>query len=107
MLCPPLPRPTYEESTRLFRWFRQSWQRLYRNFKKNTYFPNLVPANFFLLKKAKWGLAGRSLDQDSIKNAWEGVARSLIAIDFATAFRSWLKCCKKCLRLGSEFVAKS
>jgi hypothetical protein len=70
--------------------------------------PNLAPADFFLFKKkTKWRLAGRSLYQDSIKNAWEGVARSLIAIDLAVAFRSWLERCKKSVRLGGEFVKKS
>jgi hypothetical protein len=48
-------------------------------------------------KKPTWGLVGRSLDQDGIKNAWEGVARSLIAVDLAIAFRSWLERCKKCV----------
>jgi hypothetical protein len=62
----------YEESARLFRRFRQSWQRLYRNFKNAAYSPNLAPADYFLQKKSKRGLAGWSLDQDSIKNAWEG-----------------------------------
>jgi hypothetical protein len=47
------------------------------------------------------------VDQDSIKNTLEGVATSLIAVDFAAAFRSWLWCCKKCIRLGNEFLEKS
>ncbi len=51
----------------------------------------MAPADFFLSKKLKWGLAGQSLYQDSIKNAWEGVAMSLIALDFTAEFRSWLK----------------
>ncbi len=50
------------------------------------YLPKLAPADFFLLKKPKWGLAGRSLDQDGIKNAWERVTRSLIAVAFAATF---------------------
>ncbi len=75
--------------------------------KHPPYSPNLVPAETFLLKKTKWGLAGRSLDQDGIKNAQEGVARSLIAVDLTAAFRSWLERCKKCVRLSSEFVEKS
>jgi hypothetical protein len=62
---------------------------------------------FSYLKKPKWGLAGRSLDQDGIKKAWEGVTRSLIAVAFAAAFRSWLERCKKCDCLGSEFTKKS
>jgi hypothetical protein len=71
------------------------------------YSPNLAPADFFLLKKPKWGLAGRSLDQDGIKNAWEGVTRSLMAVAFAAAFRSWLERCKKCVHLGGKFTEKS
>jgi hypothetical protein len=52
-------------------------------------------------------MAGQSLDQDTIKNAWERVTRSLSAVDFAAAFRSWLERCKKCVRLGGKFVKKS
>ncbi len=78
-----------------------------RRLKHPPYSPNLVPADIFLLKKIKWGLAGRSLDQDVIKNAWEGVVRSLIAVDLAAAFSSWLERCKKCVRLSGEFVKKS
>ncbi len=57
--------------------------------------------------KPKCGLEGWSLDQNDIKNAWEGVARSLIAVDLAATFRSWLERCKKCVRLTGEFVEKS
>ncbi len=67
----------------------------------------LVPADFVLLKKPKWGLAGQSLDQDSFKNGWEGVARPLIAVAFAAAFRSFEDRCKKCVRLGGKFFEKS
>jgi hypothetical protein len=49
-----------------------------------------------LFRKVKEGLGGQSLDQDTIKNAWEGVTRNISAVDFATAFRSWLERCKKC-----------
>jgi hypothetical protein len=70
----------YEESRRLRRQARQSWQKLYKNIKKHPpYSPILAPGDFFLLRKAKEGLVGQSLDQDSFKNTWEGVARSLIA----------------------------
>jgi hypothetical protein len=68
--------------------------------------PILAPTDFVLLKKTKWGLAGQSLDQDSFKNAWEGVARPLIAVAFAAAFRSMVARCKKRARLGSKFVKK-
>ncbi len=56
------------------------------------------------LKKPKWGLECQSLDQESIKNAWEGVARPLIAVTFAAAFRSLVARCKKRVRLGGKFV---
>jgi hypothetical protein len=42
-----------------------------------------------------------------MKDAWEGVARSLIAVDLAAAFRSLLERCKKCVLLSGEFVKKS
>jgi hypothetical protein len=60
-----------------------------------------------LIKKKKWGLAGQSLDQDSFKNTWEGVARPLIAVAFAASFRSLVVRCKKGVRLGGKFVKKS
>ncbi len=66
------------------------------------YPPNTAPAD-----KPKWGLECQSLDQDSIKNAWEGVARPLIAVAFDAAFRSLVECCKKRVRLGGKFVEKS
>jgi hypothetical protein len=71
------------------------------------YSPYMAPADYFLLKKTKWGLTGQSLDQDSIKNAWEGVAIPLIAVAFAAAFRSLVARCKKRVCLGGKFVEKS
>ncbi len=71
------------------------------------YSPNITPTDFVLLKKPKWGLAGQSPDQDSFKNAWEGVARPLIAVAFTAAFRSLVARCKKRVRLGGKFVEKS
>jgi hypothetical protein len=59
------------------------------------------------LKKPKWGLECQSLDQDSIKNAWEGVARPLIAVAFVAAFRSLVARCKKRVCLGGKFGEKS
>jgi hypothetical protein len=75
--------------------------------KHAPYSPILAPVDFVLLKKKKWGMAGQSLDQDSFKNAWEGVAIPLIAVAFAAAFRSLVERCKKCSRLGGKFVEKS
>jgi hypothetical protein len=68
---------------------------------------DLALADFFLFRKVKEGLGGKSLDQDTIKNAWEGVTRSISAVDLAAAFRSWLEHCKKCIHLGSKFFEKS
>jgi hypothetical protein len=53
------------------------------------------------------GLECQSLDQDSIKNAWEEVATPLIAVAFATAFRSLVVRCKKRFCLSGKFVGKS
>jgi hypothetical protein len=61
------------------------------------------PADFFFFKKVKEGLGGQSLDQDSIKNASEGVTRSLTAVDLPPSEAG----CKKYIRLGGEFVKKS
>ncbi len=40
--------------------------------KHPPYSPNLALADLILFIKKKWGLAGRSLYQDTIKNAWKG-----------------------------------
>jgi hypothetical protein len=34
-------------------------------------------------------LAGQTLTQETFKNSWEGVIRSVAKEDFAAAFRSW------------------
>jgi hypothetical protein len=65
------------------------------------YLPDLAPADF-LFRKVKEGLGGQSLNQDTIKNAWEGVTRTISG----AAFRSWLERCNKYVRLGGEFVKK-
>jgi hypothetical protein len=67
----------------------------------------LALAVYFLFKKAKMGAGCQSLDQDSFKNAWEGVAIPLIAVAFAAAFRSLVARCKKRVRLGGKFDKKS
>jgi hypothetical protein len=68
----------------------QSWfiSHCVQRLKHPPYLPDLAPADFFLLRKVKEGLACQSLDQGSIKNAWEGVTTSLTGINFAAAFRS-------------------
>ncbi len=72
-----------------------------------TYLPDLAPADFFLFRKVKEALAGITLDQESLKNAWEGVIRTITADDFATAFRRWFERAEKCVRIGRNFVEKS
>jgi hypothetical protein len=52
-------------------------------------------------------LAGTTLDQDSLKTAWEGVIRTITVDDFATAFRRWFERAEKCVRIGGNFVEKS
>jgi hypothetical protein len=52
-------------------------------------------------------VAGLSLTQDSFKNTWEGVIRTLSKEDFATAFRRWYKQCEKCVKIGGNYVEKS
>jgi hypothetical protein len=55
----------------------------------------------------KEALAGTTLDQDSLKTAWEGVVRTITADDFATAFRRWFERAEKCIRIGGDFVENS
>ncbi len=71
------------------------------------YSPDLAQADFFLFRKVKEALAGITLDQDSLKTAWEGVIRTITADDFATAFRRWLERAEKCVRIAGNFVKKS
>ncbi len=52
-------------------------------------------------------LAGTTLDQDSLKTAWEGVVRTITAGDFATAFRRWFERAEKCVWIDGDFVEKS
>jgi hypothetical protein len=55
----------------------------------------------------KEALAGTTLDQDSLKTAWEGVIRTITADDFAMAFWPWFERAKKCVRIGGNFIQKS
>jgi histone-lysine N-methyltransferase SETMAR len=71
------------------------------------YSPDLAPADFFLFRRAKKALAGITLDQESLKNAWKGVVRNITADDFATAFRRWFERAEKCVRISGNFVEKS
>jgi hypothetical protein len=46
---------------------------------------DLAPADFFLFRRVKEALKGITVDQDSLKNAWERVTRTITTKDFATA----------------------
>ena len=71
------------------------------------YSPDLAPADFFLFPKVKMELAGMTLTQETFKNTWEGVIRTIAKEDFATAFWRWFEQCEKCFHNGSGYVKKS
>ena len=71
------------------------------------YSPDLAPADFFFFTKMKEQLSGRTLTPESFKTAWEGVARTIAAEEFAAAFRRWYYRCEKCANNGGEYVEKS
>jgi hypothetical protein len=52
-------------------------------------------------------LAGRSLDEGTLKKTWEGVTRNIAAEEFATAFRRWYKRCEKCVRIVGGYMEKT
>jgi hypothetical protein len=60
-----------------------------------------------LFRLAKEALAGIMLDQESLKNAWEGVARNITADNYATAFQRWFDRVKKYVRITCDLVEKS
>jgi hypothetical protein len=70
------------------------------------YLPDLAPADFFLFPKVKAELAGQTLMQETFKNSWEGVVRSIAKEDFAAVFRRWKERCEKCIRVGGNYVEK-
>jgi hypothetical protein len=71
------------------------------------YWPDLAPADFSLFGRVKEALAGIMLDQESLKNAWEGITRIITTGDYTTAFRRWFEQTEKCFRIGGDFVEKS
>jgi histone-lysine N-methyltransferase SETMAR len=71
------------------------------------YSPDLASADFFLFRRVKKELAGRSLDEGTLKKTWEGVTRNIAAEEFATAFRRWYEHCEKCVRIGGGYVEKT
>jgi len=71
------------------------------------YLPDLAPADFFLFPRVKRELAGKNLTQETFKNTWEGVLKTINKDDFAAAFSSWYRRCEKCVDIGGGYVEKS
>jgi histone-lysine N-methyltransferase SETMAR len=70
------------------------------------YSPDLTPGGFFLFPKVKAKLAGQTLTQETVKDSWEGIIRSIAKEDLAAAFRHWKERCEKCIRVSSNYVTK-
>jgi len=68
---------------------------------------DLAPVDFFLFRKVKEALAGNTLAAETMKTTWEGVVRTIANDNFITAFRRWPERCKKCVRIGGDYVEKS
>jgi hypothetical protein len=68
--------------------------------------PDLAPADFFLIRRVKTELAGLSLKMETFQKSWEGIVRTIPKEDFAAAFRRWMECCEKCVRIGGDYVEK-
>jgi hypothetical protein len=60
-----------------------------------------------LFRKVKEELAGLHLTQESLKNAWEGVMRTITKQDFPTALRWWFERCGQCVQTVGNYVKKS
>ncbi len=71
------------------------------------YSPDLAPADFFLFRRVKEELAGKTLDKGTLKTTWERVVRNIAIEEFATAFRWWYERCEKCVRIGGGYVEKT
>jgi [histone H3]-lysine36 N-dimethyltransferase SETMAR len=78
-----------------------------RRLEQAPYSPDLAPADFFLFRRVKEGLAGKTLDNNSLKKTWEGVTGPIATDDYATAFLWWYERCEKCFRIGGDYVEKS
>jgi hypothetical protein len=68
---------------------------------------DLAPADFFLFRRVKKVLVRTTLDQESLKTAWEGVIRCVTAKEFATVFRRCFEQAEKCIRICGDFIEKS
>jgi histone-lysine N-methyltransferase SETMAR len=106
-------RPTMTARTWWFHWDKPpvhttgkvtNWMaaRRFHIIKHLPYSPDLAPADFFQFPSVK-----RELTQETLKKEWEGVVRTLLAADFATAFRRWYERCKKCVNIAGGYVKES
>jgi hypothetical protein len=80
---------------------RQIWV-----FQHQPYLPDLASANFFLFPRVKRELACLALSQETFKKEGEGAVRTLLVADFATPFRRWYECCKKCFNISRSNIEK-
>jgi len=71
------------------------------------YSPDLTPADFFLFPKVKEALAGITIAADGVKNAWDGVTRTITKEAYAAAFQRWFERSQKCVRIGGGYVEKT
>ncbi len=68
---------------------------------------DLTLPNYSLFPRVKRELAGLMLTQDTFKKEWEGAVRSIEAVDFAEAFRSWFQRHEKCVAISGGYVEKT
>jgi hypothetical protein len=67
---------------------------------------DMVKTDYFLLPRLKAVLAVTSVMQESFKETWDGVARTIAKEDFRTAFRRWKERYEKCRSIGGGFAEK-
>jgi hypothetical protein len=77
----------------------KEWMAVGSRLEHLPYLPDLAPADFFLFRRVKKVLAGTTLDQESLKTAWEGVIRRVTAKEFATVFWRLFERAEKCIRI--------
>jgi hypothetical protein len=70
------------------------------------YLLDMVPVDYFLFPNVKAELGVISLMQESFKETWDGVTRTIAKDDFTAAFRRWKEGYEKCDRIGSDNVKK-
>jgi hypothetical protein len=66
----------------------------------------MVPGDYFLFPRVKKELVVISVTQESFKETWDGVARTIAKEDFTTAFRRCKEGYEICDRIGGDYVEK-